>query len=523
MNRSKTKMSALAIFFAGSMTLAAVQFSGAGGCGGGAGGGGGGGGTTRNLTGTVAASSLSGLRINGKTQALACTDLQVCCAAYDGGTVVADVAADCTFTLALPLENFCYCALFTGEDGDANGCGDEYVASLGCSENGYSGAIPIFPDDDDSTDDIDVGTGTIEGSKVVATGNPCAQVDQDNDGADDAEDTDDDGDSTEDGDDEFNSFGCENADEFDSDDNGVPDIFESEWASDFAALKLQTDGTDALSDFFADSDGDDVPDGCDVDFGCEADAFDADGDCIPDEFDFCSDDADGDGLGICFDCDDSNADIATSTACYDDFCATDSDGDGFGLCDDCDDEDPEEQYECFGDDYCAFDEDADGFGLCTDCDDTDGAITTECYADCLEDNDFDGFSLCSDCDDFDETITSECYTGTDVCTTIDNDADGVFICDDCDDGDSTNTTTFSDPSGCPNLIPSTSCTSDAQCQTAVSTAGGDAGAVSGTTCDTASGECQVNCNLSSDPFTCTSIATTNGAFCGADQVCFFFP
>lgn len=329
-----------------SLALAILQFGGASGCGGGsAGGGGGTTPTTRALSGSVSAASLTALRLAGaKSQALACADVTVCCASYSGGLVTKSVDASCNFSLDLPLNNFCYCGLFTGADADGNGCPDQEVGSLGCAENGYSGAIPIFPDANDGTDAIDLGTGDLEGQKLVvnATGNPCAQVDQDNDGTADSGDSDDDGDGTADSDDDTNSIGCENLDEFDSDSDGTPDIYEESFSSEFAALKLkgQTDG--AAGSFFADTDNDNVPDGCDADFGCEPDEFDTDGDCIPDDFDFCNEDADSDGVGICVDCDDSDATVTTE--CYEN--CGDSDGDGVDDCIDCDPSDPAVALEC---------------------------------------------------------------------------------------------------------------------------------------------------------------------------------
>lgn len=404
---------------------------------------------SRELTGSIAAASISALVKNQSGDgASSCSDLTICCGAYDGSLAVAEVAADCSFTLSLPLDNFCYCSIFSGADEDGNECPDTYLASLGCSENGYSGAIPVYADDDGTTDAIDLGEGNFEGAKLVvsAAGNPCAQVDQDGDGSDDAGDDDDDGDDIGDGEDDFNLFGCENLDELDSDDNGTPDIYESFFSSDFAISRsgglVKNQGEDSdFADFIGDDDDDGVPDGCDTDFGCEPDDGDVDGDCIPDDFDWCADDEDGDELYACFDCDDTDPDIEVSIACYDDFCASDSDGDGFGGCDDCDDENAEVQYECRPDEYCEIDEDGDGLGTCLDCDDGDATIDFECREDgtaCEEDNDGDGIDVCRDCNDFDDTETLECFDDTDFCAE-DNDADGVDYCQDCDDFDDTST------------------------------------------------------------------------------------
>lgn len=311
------------------MVAAATLPGGAGGCGGavtrGASGG-----STRDISGTISQSSLSnltlrsknqaGLTVTLKSQSLSCTDVEVCCAGYDGSTSAAAVGSDCTFALSLPLDSFCYCALFTGADADGDGCGDEYVASLGCSEGGYSGAIPIFADDDDSTDAIDLGTSTVQGSRVVAQNDPCSQVDSDDDGTSDESDTDDDGDGTLDTNDFAGDDGCLQADEFDGDDNNIPDIFESDWAD------------------LADADADDIPDFCDA-TACEASEEDTNGNCVPDEFDEFLEDDDEDGFDASLDCDDGDAAIGLD--CYlDDICALDLDGDGVLLCDDCDDLDP---------------------------------------------------------------------------------------------------------------------------------------------------------------------------------------
>ena len=436
------------------------QLGGIGGCGGTTGSGGSSG-ATRGITGTVSASSLQSVRLKSSTQALtlkrqalACTDVSVCCGGYDGTLLVAEVASDCTFNLDLPLENFCYCALFSGADDDNNDCPDNYIASLGCTENGYGGAIPIFADADDTTDDIDLGTGDIQGSNVVATGNPCAQVDQDNDGTADDTDTDDDGDDVADAGDFQNDIGCINADRFDSDGDEVPDIFEGLWSSELQALKLGGSKSQ-IADFFVDADGDDVPDFCDADFACTPDDVDSDGDCIPDQYDGCDDDEDADVTVGCF---------------GDAFCEIDSDQDGYGLCDDCDDWDSDSTYECFGDAFCDEDGDGDGVGFCLDCDDGDPASTTECYdaflGFCEQDNDNDGFGICIDCDDFDFASTIECYSAGDgdFCAN-DFDEDMVGVCDDCNDFDPTMTATFAQgcptPEGACDIVP---CSVDFQCQ-----------------------------------------------------------
>jgi hypothetical protein len=411
--------------------------------------GGGGKGTTRGLTGNVNASSLTGLRLKGVKTAVACEDLKVCCGAYDGSISVEKVNKDCTFKIELPLETFCYCALFTGDDEDKSDCPDTYVASLGCSENGYGGNIPVFPGGDDSTEDVDLGTSSVQGTTVVSANNYCASVDEDNDGDVNSLDLDDDGDDIQDTIDFLNAIGCKNADKLDSDNDDTPDIYEGLWSDTLQTLKIkgQTDGE--LDEFFVDADNDDIPDFCDADAEgvCVADSEDNDGDCIPDAFDWCEDDGDADGIPYCVDCDD--ADAASGVECYEDeFCALDGDGDGFGLCDDWDDLDPESTYDCFGDTFCDADGDSDGISFCLDCDDEDATMTLECYDDsdiCEEDNDNDDIGLCVDCDDFDPNSKLECYDAADC--KIDNDGDGVGICDDCDDLDATEKTKIA--AGCP--------------------------------------------------------------------------
>ncbi|MBI2082503.1 MAG: hypothetical protein HYT76_02945 [Deltaproteobacteria bacterium] len=446
------------VFIAVGMLVIAASFGGTSGCGTS--------GTTRGLTGTLNSSSLSGLKIKGATVAVACEEIKVCCGGYDGKVTVEKVNKDCTFKIDLPLETFCYCAIFTGDDADSNDCPDTYLASLGCSENGYGGAIPVFAGADDKTDDIDLGSSSLEGRKVVSTNNYCASIDEDNDGIANSTDDNDDGDEVLDSTDFQNAKGCVNADKLDSDGDDTPDIYEGLWGSTLSALKVkgQTDGE--LDDFFVDADNDDIPDFCDADFACTPDADDSDGDCIPDSFDWCSDDGDADGVPFCVDCDDGDA---TSTVeCFaDDFCALDGDGDGYGLCDDCDDYDPSSTYECFGDAFCDTDGDADGIGFCLDCDDEDATQTTQCYEDienfCDQDNDNDDIGICADCDDFDSTSKTECY-GAEACAD-DVDGDGVNFCNDCDDLDVTIKTTIAE--GCPvaaGACETSECVNDFECQ-----------------------------------------------------------
>ncbi len=377
-------------------------------------------GDSRDMEGSLAPASLPAPALIKQQTVDACNDISICCSSYTGAMVVTEVNADCSFSIALPLNSFCFCGAFSGDDSDGEGCPDNYLASLGCSENGFSGAIPIYADADDTTDAISLGESDFQGTSLVPTTDPCSQVDQDDDGVTDADDADDDGDAVNDTEDSLTSSGCDNADEVDSDDNGIPDIYEPElWAE------------------FDDSDGDGIPAFCDDDeTSCEASTDDSDGNCIPDIYEYCDDDSDGDGVGYCYDCNDT--DSSSTTECYSDYyCSIDADEDGFDLCTDCDDTDANTGSECFSyDDYCAlYDEDGDGFNICYDCDDTDASSGAECYSHdyCSDyDTDGDGYNICFDCDDNNSTSTIECYDD-DYCSTYDTDGDGFNICQDCDD------------------------------------------------------------------------------------------
>ena len=274
------------------LLIVALQFGSIGGCGSGAVGGGGGGGDgaggdegTRSLTGALPVSLPAPLTLRGKSQAtdLACTDIQVCCVEYgstEATPTAIDAGTDCSFTLSLPLNTFYACHLASGTDDDGDGCKDTYVGSMGCFADGFSGGIPIFPGTDGGTDDIDLGTSSVEGHKMVTANDPCAQVDQDQDGAADSEDSDDDGDGTDDADDVFNGAVCADLCKMDGNENDVPDCYE---LGDVAAGGTSDSFFDV---FFADSDGDNTPDGCDADIGCSSNDDDANGDCIPDAFIF---------------------------------------------------------------------------------------------------------------------------------------------------------------------------------------------------------------------------------------------
>ncbi len=413
---------------------------------------------TRALTGTISEGSLSTAIVKSpnatkslvKKVVSSCSEVQVCCTGYSGGDpTVADVASDCTFTLPLPLNTYCGCWLASGTDSDADGCGDDYIGSMGCSENKYQGLIPTGGDG--AVTDIALGTATIEGNKVVTGTNACSQVDSDDDGTVDSEDADDDGDGTNDDDDATTDEGCQYPTFIDSNLDGIPDFFQP-----------------AIWNALTDSDGDGTPDFCDVTTdGCTADDDDTDGNCVPDIYDTYKIDDDADGYPSWDDCDDSDNTVTNS--CYSDaYCNTDDDDDGFGLCDDCDDEDPDSTYECYGDEYCDQDEDGDGYGLCVDYDDGDATQTTQGYSDsfCEEDNDSDGFNICIDCNDFDDTDTTACYDDAVFCQT-DADDDGFNQCIDCDDSDADVTQDcYSDTTNADVTCDSSTiaCENDFQCQ-----------------------------------------------------------
>lgn len=289
------------------------------GCGGGTGGTSS---STRSLTGTVSAEVVT-TSVNAKTAqvekaTLTCTDLQVCCAGYDGKITAAKVDENCNFTVPLPLETFCYCGFFSGTDSDSDGCKDTYAGSLGCAARGYSGALPIFQAADDATSAISLGTLSLQGQTFVPATDPCAQVDSDNDGTADSTDSDDDGDGVADSTDAAWSGGCLTADDYDGNSDNIPDIFQSAW------------------DDLADADGDNSPDFCDVSTDCTASSTDTDADCIPDSLDSCESDDDSDSVPDCIDCNPKSA--SETTGCYlTALCELDLDADGVGICSDCDD------------------------------------------------------------------------------------------------------------------------------------------------------------------------------------------
>lgn len=329
--------------------------------------------TTRSVTGSVSLSSLStSLSAKGaKTAVDACASVSICCTGYTGeGWTVATLNSDCTFTLALPLENYCYCGFFTGTDVDGDTCPDTYA-------NYTLETIPVFEDVGGLTDDIDLGECDGDGCANDVDG----QVDVDQDGTANSDDTDDDGDGTADTDDDYGADGLLDAWQFDLDGDALPDIFESIWADytdtdddglpNFLDFDLDGDGTNNTAD--TDDDGDGTADDSDTDD--DADGFsdddidtDTDGDGIWNLFDG---DPDGDSLFSDFD-DDDDGDGTADTG------DTDDDGDGLT------------------DEQEADDADSDGFSDLIDTDDDgDGSLDT---ADA--DDDGDGTPDASDPDTF---------------------------------------------------------------------------------------------------------------------------
>ena len=213
-----------------------------------------------------------------------------------------------------------------------------------------------------------------------------------------------------------------------------------------------------------------------------------DDDCNPATED--NPDGDGDGVGVCSDCDDGDNTVWQLLTGY-----TDSDGDGYGtgssqqVCSgaslpsgyadnntDCDDGDAEvnpgeTETTCNSkDDDCNPatednpDGDGDGVGVCSDCDDGDNTVWQLLTG--YTDGDGDGYGtgssqqICSgdnlpsgyadndtDCNDGDADVNpgeteTTCNSKDDDCNPAtednpDGDGDGVGVCDDCNDGDNT--------------------------------------------------------------------------------------
>ena len=205
------------------------------------------------------------------------------------------------------------------------------------------------------------------------------------------------------------------------------------------------------ADCALDSDGDGVPDACDVCPGHD-DSIDSDADSVPDGCDRCPGfddaiDADGDGV----------PDACDVCSGFDDLIDTDTDGvpDGCDICEgfddaaDCDDDGTpdgcEDEPDCNENrlpDNCdvtgGTSEDCDGDGVPDECQpDTDqDGIIDECD-DCVGDNALIGLPCDSEVDP-DDCVTGiyDCSSGTLICTDDDEvddqdtDGDGVYDCND---------------------------------------------------------------------------------------------
>lgn len=333
-------MKSLKIFFAGAILLSALA------CGGSSGGDSLGS-TTRGLTGTVASSSLSTLlKSSVKTAASSCSSISLCCWGYTASTpavVSLSGTAECSFSIDLPLENYCFCGFFSGTDAVDNTSGD--TGADGCPDD-YAevtlAPIPVFDDADGTTEAFDLGVCT---NLSCTNQDILTNVDEDNDGLSNADDTDDDGDSLDDTDDLCNPSGCGNPLQRDGDGDSIPDFFEGIYGglvdSDSDGVPnefdIDIDGDGIINETDTDDDGDDIDDADDDDADNDgissAYEIDSDGDGVPNFLDWDIDgdktiniidtDADGDDILDVNDLD-TNGDGVADTFESD----TDSDGDG---------------------------------------------------------------------------------------------------------------------------------------------------------------------------------------------------
>ncbi|MBI1909593.1 MAG: hypothetical protein HYS22_05435 [Deltaproteobacteria bacterium] len=237
-------------------------------------------GADRTITGTLASSSLATSPLPIKSQVVACSNLSIVCISYNGGEITGTVDDLCTFAMTLTIDTVFFCSLVTKDSA-------AYLGLFGCEESGgVAGGLPIFQSPDGDTDGIDADTVSLTSGKIVAN-NICKDTDQDGDGQSDFDDTDDDGDNIADDKDTFDQTGCTAADSYDSNANGVPDIFETIWGT------------------LPDQDNDNIPNFCDNDLDGDGETNDKDtdddNDGTPDDTDT---DANADGLDDNLDADD---------------------------------------------------------------------------------------------------------------------------------------------------------------------------------------------------------------------------
>lgn len=243
---------------------------------------------TREVTGRITPSALNTLiKSNIRAAVDSCSEASLCCWGYTSSSpaVVSLSGTDeCTFSIDLPLENYCFCGFFsgadavdnsTGEDG-ADGCPDDYADVT-------LAPIPVFQDADGTIEAFELGscTGIFCSNQDILT-----EVDEDNDGLSNTDDDNDDGDDLDDTDDLCNAGGCGNPVQRDGDGNSIPDFFEGIYGS-----LTDTDDDGIPNEFDIDIDGDGIFNASDAD-------DDADGTDDADD-----DDADGDGISAAYESD----------------------------------------------------------------------------------------------------------------------------------------------------------------------------------------------------------------------------
>ncbi|GEM_PF-5766563 len=369
--------------------------------------------TTRNVSGTITQGSLASLsakKLHRKATVDSCSTVSICCWGYTSDTpAVSALDASCGFNIALPLGGYCFCGFFNGTDADSDGCPDDYLSES-------LPPIPVFKD-------ASAGTGTI--ALGACTGTSCennvdALVDEDQDGTTNATDTDDDDDGIADSSDDCNTSGCGNPLQRDSNDDGLPDFYETGYES-----LTDTDGDGIPNEFDGDIDGDGTANATDTDDDGDgtADASDSDenGDGLAD---FAETDTDGDGVPNELDGDIDGDGIANSAD-------TDDDGDGTA-----DSTDSDTNGDGVADSTTTSDSDGDGVPNFLD------TTSASCAANTITCTDNFACQLfaAEDSTDAFETDNSGCVSGCcavvqnpEICgDTLDNDNDGFTDCLDTD-------------------------------------------------------------------------------------------